>query len=327
MEETIAAFKEMHPESVVATTNRGDLMMNTLGAFVPGGNSNWLDESGVLMPVELHPGYLEWIAKMNEWWSLGYFQQETFANPDFRAMLNTLTIGTWLGWYSRITIWWEQIRLDAGYTDIDYGFPETMTGPAGLAKTNNVGGNSAYMISRKSQHPDAVIRYADWCYQGLPEDGTNLVIVRNGIEGADWEWADQSTGQYHELVPATAPCEEKYAADFYNVKGMGTEPYLTVLLEDGQAGRQSTHTVAYYDKFDLGNMPVDYDVPYDTSLILSNFPGLTDFQRLLDEESIKFITGIRPLSEWEQFMTQVENAGLQQWSIQYTEQYRKYHPA
>jgi hypothetical protein len=237
-------------------------------------------------------------------------------------MLNTLTIGTWLGWYSRITIWWEQIRLDAGYTDIDYDFAETMTGPAGLAKTNNVGGNAAYMIPRKSQYPEAVIRYADWAYQGLPEDASNLLTVNQGLEGVDWEWVDQSAGQYKALVPATAPCEEKYAADFANVKGMGTEPYNVGLLADGTAARQSTHTVAYFDKFEFGKMPVDYDVPYDTSLILSNFPGLTDFQRLLDEESIKFITGVRPLSEWEQFVDQVEGACLQQWSEQYTEQYR-----
>lgn len=327
MEETIVAFRDLHPESVVAADGRNNLMMNTLGAFVPDGNSNWLDGDGMLKPVELHPGYREWVAKMNEWWQLGYFQQETFANPDFRAMLNTLTIGTWLGWYSRITIWWEQIRLDAGYTDIDYGFPETMTGPEGLAKTNNVGGNSAYMIPRKSKSPEAVIRYIDWCYRGLPDDATNLVTVRAGLEGVDWEWVDKAAGQYRMLVPATAACEEKYASDFYNVKGMGTEPYVVEVLENGQPGRQSTHTVTYYDKFDLGKMPIDFDVPYDTTLISSNFPGLADFQRLLDEESIKFITGVRPLSEWSDFMAQVERAGLDDWSRLYTEQYRLYHPA
>ncbi len=327
MEATIAAFLETHPESVVATNGRVNMMNNLLGAFVEEGNSNWVDPAdNMLKPVETHPGYQDWLATMNEWWKNGWFQQETFANPDFRALLKSLTIGAWVGWYSRITIWWEQIRLDAGYTDIDYGFPETMTGPEGLAKTNNVGGNSAYMIPRKSEHPDAVMRYADWCYQGLPEDATNLVTIRQGIEGEDWEWHDKEQGLYKSLVSATAPCEQRYAYDFYNVKGMGTEPHVVRVLDDGSVGRQSSHTVKYNDRYDLGKMPIDFDVPYDVAAIRDNFPGLPDFQRLVDEESVKFITGVRPLSEWGNYLDTLNSAGLDRWSELYTEQYRQYHP-
>ena len=327
MEATIEAFRGIHDDSVTTTMGRTHLMYNTLGAFTENGFSNWVDPAdNMLKPVETSPGYVDWLAKMNEWWENGWFQLESFANPDFRAMLKTLTIGTWLGWYSRMTIWWEQIRLDAGYTDIDYAFPETMTGPMGLAKTNNVGGNSAYMIPRKSQHPDAVIRFANWAYAGLPDEPRNLVITQAGTEGVDWEWHDKEQGLYRALVPATAPCEDRYASDYYQVKGMGTEPHVVRVLEDGTVHRQSAHVVEYNDRFELGKMPIDFDVPYDLTAIRDSFPGLPDFQRLVDEESVKFITGVRPLSEFGDFMDTMNRAGLDQWSELHTEQYLQYHP-
>jgi hypothetical protein len=327
LEHAYEAMKDSHPEAVIVAMGRRHLMYNTLGAFTDHGFSRWIDPAdNMLKPPELQEGYPDWLAKMNQWWEDGWLQQESFANPDYRSMLKTLTIGTWLGWYSRITIWWEQIRLDAGYTDIDYTFPETMTGPMGLAKTNNVGGNAAYMIPRKSQHPDAVIRFADWAYAGLPDEPRNLVITQAGIEGVDWEWHDKEAGLYRALVPATAPCEERYPSDYYQVKGMGTEPHVVRVLADGTVHRQSAHVVKYNDQFQHGKMPIDFDVPYDLTAIRDQYPGLSDFERLIDEESVKFITGARPLSEWGDFLDSMQNAGLDRWSELHTEQYRQYHP-
>jgi ABC-type glycerol-3-phosphate transport system substrate-binding protein len=328
LEAVIAAFKKRHPESVVAANGRLNLMMNTLGAFVETGCGNWRDGAGgQIKPVETHPGYRDWVVKMNEWWRQGWWQRETFANPDFRAMLKTLTIGVWLGWYSRITVWWEGIRQEAKYEKEDYDFSLALTGPQGLAKTNNPGGNEAYMIPRKSRAADAVIRYVDWVYQGLPDDPTHALIVLTGIEGQDWEWVDRRQRIWRSLVPATAQCENKYAGDYYQAKGMGTELSLSASVgPDGQVSRQGDHILKYAQRFDTGKMPFDYDVPYDTTLIMKQFPGLSDFNRVLEEESIKLITGVRPLTEWDTFQREIGAAGLKEWSQHHTEQYKRYHP-
>ena len=73
-------------------------------------------------------------------------------------------------------------------------------------------------------------------------------------------------------------------------------------------------------------MPVDFDVPYDRTAIRDAFPGEPDFERFVEEESIKFITGARPIVEWGNFVDEMNNAGLEQWSELYTQQYRLYHP-
>jgi hypothetical protein len=312
----------------VATTNLTDLMFNTLGAFVDGGNSNWIDPADkMLKPVQTHPGYRDWVEKMNQWWKNGWMHKEAFANPDIRALLQTLTVGTWLGWYSRITSWWEDIRINAKYAKEDYGMSVEMTGAKGLLKTNYPGGTSAYMIPRKSKNPEAVMRYVDWMFQGMPTDLSNVYTIALGVEGADWEWVDKKNGMARRFIPTTGKCEERYAGDYWMNKGPGTEPFQKEVLADGTVHRHWGHLNTYWLDYSHGKMPVDADVPYDVTAIRKVFAGEADMNRLFEEETIKFITGVRPLSEWSAFQKQIEGAGLKQWSEQYTAQFRKYHKA
>lgn len=333
METAFSAMRENHPEAVISAMGRTHLMYNTLGAFTDHGYTRWIDSAdNMLKPPELQPGYEQWLTKMNEWWENGYLQQESFAEPDYRALLKTLTVGLWLGWYSRMTIWWDQIRRDAGYEAEDYVLSLKITGPSGIAKTNNAGSNNAYMIPRKSQHADAVVRYANWIYEGGPGDVTNYLIASWGVPGDDWEWVDKEQNIARQMASASTVCEEKYSRDFQVALGLGPETWATaVKLEqaDGTVewNRHWQHINTYWDQFDGGRMPVDFDVPYDRSAIRDRFPGEPDFDRFVEEESIKFITGVRPLSEWGDFVDQLNGAGLQQWSELYTEQYRLYHPA
>lgn len=325
MEATITAFRKAHPDSVVLTSSLGDLERCTLGAFTDYGVSNWVDPTDkMLKPPRLQPGYSDWVAKMADWWKKGWWQKETFANPDIRAILKTLNVGCYLGWYSRITIWWEQIRTEAKWTKEDYGFPKTIKGPKGLLRTNNAGSTSAYMITKKCKDPAAAIRVVDWIYSGLPTNPLNLYTSRHGIVGTDWNWADSAKTQCKVLI---GDCGKKYAADFYMAGGMGTEPYLKVVDANGNIERQTAHVIAYWNDYANGRMPIDADVAYDMVKIRSQFPGLVDFQRLMDEEVIKFITGQRPMTDWNNFLSQVKAAGLDQCSKAYTEQYRLYHPS
>ena len=334
MEEAVVAFKGAHPESVVGGRNINDLEMNTLGAFTEYGKSRWVDPAdNMLKPHYLQPGYMDFLTFFNRWWNEGWFHGESFAGPDWRAVLKTLSIGLWLGWYSRITLWWGAIRQDAGYEKEDYSAPIRMMGPEGLAKTNNAGSNAAYMIPRKSKVADAVVRYIDWIYEGLPDDATNLLTVWVGLEGDTWKWVDKEGKTIQWIYDrASVPLDERYGCEYWEAKGMGTEPKyfaITKLSPEGEAAPVPTASYFAYDymeDYSSGKMPLDFDVPYDNTLIKESFPGLADMDRLVNEETIKFITGIRPLSEWSAFLGQLEDAGLQTWVDLYTEQYRQYHP-
>jgi len=324
MEAAIEAFKKAKPDSVVLTNGLADLERCTLGGLTEYGVSKWIDPADKMMkPHFLQPGYSDWVAKMAEWWKKGYFQKESFANVDLRAVLKTLTVGVYVGWYSRITIWWEQIRTEAKLAKEDFEFPRVIKGPKGLMRSNVAGSLSAYMISKKCKDPAAAIQIADWIYKGLPDNPHNLYTARHGILGTDWDWADSAKTQCKVLI---GECGKKYAADFYTCGGMGTEPYLKIVDATGKIERQTQHVIDNATDYDNGKMPIDSDVAYDVVKIREQFPGLADFDRLAQEETIKFITGQRPMTDWNSFVNQVKSAGLEQWSKAYTAQYRLYHP-
>ena len=67
----------------------------------------------------------------------------------------------------------------------------------------------------------------------------------------------------------------------------------------------------------------DADIAYDLSRVNDEVPTLGDLQRLLDEQIILFITGERPLDQWGDFMQELSQAGIDQWSDALTAQYNE----
>jgi putative aldouronate transport system substrate-binding protein len=327
MENVIAAMRKAHPESVVFPEGRANLMQATLGAFVETGNGNWIDPADkAIKPVEIHPGYRDWIERMSQWWQKGWFHKEGFATIDLPTVLKSLTVGTWLGWYSRITYTWENIRLQGSYPTEDFVTVPKVTGPKGLARTNTPANTSAWVVLRKSKYPDACIKYADWQYAGLPDDPTNFITAVWGIEKVDWEWVDKAKRIYRAIVPSSTKCEDKYARDYCVSLGL-PETMCAPIGANGQLDRHYGWLMTSWNDFDTAKMPIDADVPYDMTVVTKKAPKSADLSRLFNEETIKFITGARPLSEWSAFQKQAEDAGLKEWSQAMTDQYRAVHPA
>jgi len=69
---------------------------------------------------------------------------------------------------------------------------------------------------------------------------------------------------------------------------------------------------------------VDIAVPYNSADIRKQVPGLADLSTLIDQETVKFITGVRLLTEWSGFLGQLQSAGLNDWITAYTAQYVKF---
>jgi len=324
MENAFAAMKKAHPDAVILTSKLEDMCRCLMGGMTDFGYSNWVDPAdNMLKPYVLQPGFKDFITRMNEWWQKNWWQKETFAAVDVRAQLKTLNVGLYAGWYSRIVGWWEQIKKDAKLTKEDYDWAKTFKGPKGLMKTNNAGSTSCYMITKKSKNAAAVMKVVDWQLKGLPEDATNQIIVNIGLEGVDWKWVDKSKNMFQ--IIGSTECGKMYAMDYCWTEGMQSEPFWLPIDPDGRVNRGMAFEHDYALDYSRGKMPVDYDVPYDKVKIAKSFPGITDFNRLMDEELTKFISNVRPVSDWDNFVKQLSSAGLADWSKAYTEQYRKYH--
>ena len=53
-------------------------------------------------------------------------------------------------------------------------------------------------------------------------------------------------------------------------------------------------------------MPFDFDVAYDIAAIKDAVSAYDDIERMIDEETAKFISGTRPLNEWDDFTARRE---------------------
>jgi len=317
LEEIITAFKERDPDSVVVTNDLNGLRGSLVGGWTEHGYTRWFDESTQqIKPAELQPGFEDWLAKMNEWWNKGWFHQEIFSGMDFEEVLRSGKLGVHCGWYSRITILGQRIILEGVVPGMDFDFPLKLMGPMGICGTNNANMTQAYMITKKAPDPAAVIKYLNWMYDPSKE---NVVTAHMGIPGEDWEWVDSENKYYVRRLRQVDEGDEIYAGEFYAAAGLGPEVWYAP--DDDLWRRHYEHIRDYATVYDNGKMPIDSDVPYDYSVINDRVPGMEDINRLLTEETIKFITGVRPLSEWGDFTDTLYQAGLDSWIDAFTEQY------
>jgi hypothetical protein len=127
------------------------------------------------------------------------------------------------------------------------------------------------------------------------------------------------------LVLPSTPGAKIYAGEFMAATGLGTD---TWTAPDDDLLRRHYETIRDHAlDYSFGKMPVDYDVPYDTARIRKQVAGYADINRMVGEEMIKFITAVRPISEWDKFIEELYKAGLQDMINAYTEQYFEFKKA
>ena len=67
----------------------------------------------------------------------------------------------------------------------------------------------------------------------------------------------------------------------------------------------------------------DYGVVYDADVIAEEIPMMSDIERMIDEELVKFISGTRDMSEWESFIDGLYDIGLDTYIDVYAKQYNE----
>jgi hypothetical protein len=322
LEKYIAEAKKKRPDALVAASNAQQLAQASCGAFTKFGYSNWLDpKDNKIKPPELQDGYKDWVAKMAEWWKKDYFFKETF-NPqsNWADVFKPGNFSAFIGWYSVITIQVQRLVVANTIPGMFYEISWDLKGPQGLARTNRLSGGSAIMITKKSKVPDAAIKFINWQYDPTKD---NLCTVVYGIKGKDWEWVDEKNKYYvNRLINPATPGSKIYAGEFMAATGLGTDTWHAP--NDDLLRRHYEQIRDHALDYSHGKMPVDFDVPYDLALIRKEVPGLADINRMIPEETIKFIANVRPLSEWDNFVKDLDKAGMQDWINAYTKQYTEF---
>jgi putative aldouronate transport system substrate-binding protein len=321
----LEAHKQSDPTAIPLISTLSGLRMAFVAGYTEHGYSNWLDASdNKIKPPELQPGFQDWVAKMADWYAKGYIYADTLGTTDaniLRETLKTQKVGASSAWYSVVTLGLPAVQDVNPDIKMEAVF---LTGPMGIAQTVDVSGAaSSLIVSKRAPNPEAVIKFINWQYANIE----NHLTADRGIQGKDWEFVDQPE-LVKDMQPGTQVIKSDdyrntgYVGEFAWSLGLPNETRYAILTSNGSITQHAQWLNCCQGDTSKGKMPFASHVSYDNRQLIRTFPNLTDFNRLMEEETIKFISGSRPLSEWGAFVDQVNAAGLEQWSQAYTEQYQ-----
>lgn len=319
-DEMVRAFeiiRAANPNAIMLTGSVNDLRRSWAGAFTEYGYSRWVGGDGTLQPPEFQPGYRDFVATMADWYRRGWLFRENFVAHDRNEVFRGGNVAIYSGWYSGITIHLNRILVSGALPGVDYAFTEGFSSDMGLVMTNNPSPEAAIMISRRSPDPEAAMRLMNWEFDPA-NGGENVVTAVYGIQGVDWEWVDPIE-RYFVRRLRTEP-GQIYAGELSVSTSLVTSVWYAP--DDPELRRHYVHMRQYQNDYTNGKMPVDFDVTYDITRIRNNVESFDDIQRMIDEETVKFITGARPMAQWNQFIDELRRIGIEQLYQEYTLDYR-----
>jgi ABC-type glycerol-3-phosphate transport system substrate-binding protein len=316
LEAVLKAFKENDPDgngkddTIPMMTDVNGIKNAILGGYTEYGNSNWFDPADqMLKPVELAPGFKDFVAKMADWYQKGYIYKESFAKFDPLELLKTNRVGTSSMWYSRITLLFPQVKSNLP-EEANYEIIRGIQGPKGKPMTASPGSTTAQVITKKSKNAAAVIRFINDQYKDIP---TNSLTAAFGM---NWSYVGDSKFEVELKDP-----ELTYAGEYW--LSLGTPIETAYAFKDPIKQMHAEYLNKELLQLDTAKVAVDAAIMYDKQQLQDNIPTLGDLDRLRSEELVKFVTGARPISDFDKYIDQLYKAGLDQWIAEYTKQYNE----
>lgn len=315
LETILKMFKENDPDgngkadTIPMMTNLSGLRNGFLGGFTEFGNSNWIDPAdNKLKPVELAPGFKDFVTKMADWYQKGYIYKEAFGKWTPLDLLKTNRVGSSSAWYSWIAL--QVPRAKEVDPNMNYVLAKDIKGPKGLIQTVAQAGTNGLLFTKKSKNPEEAMKFINDQYKDVP---SNTITAKFGL---DWEFTDSNKFEF-----VNRDQKFSYAGEFYLSAGLPTETKYAA--KDPMQEMMSNHLRTELEQLSTAKMPIDALLVYDQSALLDKIPNLGDLNRLKDEELTKFIMGARPLNEFDKFIDELYQAGLNNWIEEMTRQYNE----
>ncbi|MDL2233993.1 extracellular solute-binding protein [Ruminococcaceae bacterium OttesenSCG-928-L11] len=241
-------------------------------------------------------GVVEYLAKL---WAEGLIDKESFSQ-DRNAVAPKITEDL-VGYVfdGNNTQW-------MGASRENFVAMPALTGPNGDRKwidvSSNVQGTGACVVTTACQYPEAAMRWIDF---GYSEQGT--VAIRMGIEGESWYKDDDGKYQLFDHIkndPNGLTLDQ--AVSQWSVYCGGSVPqFITDDVDQSAAQLPQTKAdteVLNPDRVQFSQVP-KLKFTEEESNRLSRYEQ--DIVPYINENLVKFITGERPMSEWDAYTTEL----------------------
>ena len=289
-----------------------------LGAF---GMKEWGIEEvdGDVRYTPILDEYKEYLTYMNKLYEEELLDPETFSQNDEqkRAKGQENRVGLFPDWYSYFTT--GENEEEAMNNPMFYPFTSHVSDEPVVIRSPGFGRGS-FAISSENPNPEASIRWVDYFYS---QEGNRFFHL--GPEGYLWEWADE---EEDEIVMLDIP-EEYDTIEDYRAKLTPDYGIPTASLTQPIEGQEMTA----FDEFIKSETEEKYEpyaeVPYPLVYLTSEEQKESDsievdLESYVEQMEAKFITGVEPLSEWDNYVETIENMNIERYVEIYQDAYDRW---
>ena len=320
LEELLGKLYEADPagngQTIPMLLDLGSVRYGLSGAFTQHGYGTWLDETdGRVKLGEMQPGFKDCIAKVAAWYEKGYVYMDSFVIDTTKVndLIVANRVGTSLLIYSPVCI--NLPELQKTVPEANYVYTPDISGAKGFAETGEAPSNSCMMILSRSQNKEAAMKFLNWFM-----DKTNFIGSYAGRLGIDWDWVDEQASTLIRMDTET------YDGEFYAFPNNLMLRYLNILdSADAQPGLYTQFLTEDSYRTEGIKFCGTYGTLFSTARMKELAPNKTDIDTMIEEELINFITGVRPMDEWDTFIEkELTAAGVDKvidaYTTMYTEQ-------
>lgn len=278
------------------------------------------ENNGKVRYAPMEEAYKEYLTYMHKLYEEGLLDSETFSQSDEqkKAKGQDSRIGVFPDWYSFFTTGEpeeEAVGNPMFYplTNDDSREPVIPLGH-GMSR-------GAFSISESNPNPEASIRWIDYFYSKEGFEYLNM-----GPEGHLWEWEDEEEGTKQKLdTPEGYESSEDYRGSLtpdYGITTPSLRNDLDSLGEDTQFEQFiKEETAEKIEPFGEIGYPLVY-LTKEEQKEVNNIE--VDLNSYVEQMEAKFITGVEPLSNWDNYVDTIEKMNIKRYVEIYQDAYNRW---
>ncbi len=315
-EEVLAAFKEKYDAGLGYTneySRSSGLLASGFGAL-DFDNANVYFRDGKAVVPALEPEYKAMIETMTEWYSKGYIDQDsvTMDTNALRAKALNNEIGIMITAMSNFTNVIADAEMEGnGANWVALGYPRVAPEqPTTRICTSAERATTNRAVITKSASEDDLKLALQFLNYGFTEEGMKYINL--GEEGVTYEIGANGRPQFTALLTE----DEKGLNEAIKKYSLTSAAYPGIQMSDlvfaknNLIAAEAVYTwidnteVSKYYSPTLSFTEEENDVVVDSKVALRTY---------LREETVKFFTGARPISEWDKFLEEFSAMDLQEY--------------
>jgi putative aldouronate transport system substrate-binding protein len=298
-----------------------DVQMNsTRKAFLAAfGMKDWGVEevNGEIRYAPSSENYKEYLAYMNKLYEEGLLDPETFSQSDEqkKAKGQENKLGLFPDWFSFFTT--GETEEESMNNPMFHPLSSPITDEP-LIPINPGISRGTFSITSSNEHPEASIRWVDYFYS---EEGSEY--LNRGPEGYLYELDDNGNKVDLEL-PAGYESTEEYRGTLTPAYGIPT-PTLVMRYADDEVSEfdqfLDEETAEKVDAFGEVPIPLLY-LTNEEQEIVNTIE--VDLKSYVEQLEARFITGVEPLSNWDNYVETIEGMNIEKYVEIYQEAYDRW---